>query len=350
MPLSMKRKVIKFLGYTLLLALITLALTIFLPRHYDAPALQKRASTQYWDLPTGSRIGYTMLHAKGKKKSTPVIYLHGGPGGPIWDQNIELLSQLAEDGFDIYLYDQIGGGFSDRLSDIEAYTADRHKRDLAAIVQKIGAEKVILIGQSWGAILATLFAADNPGKIEKIIFTCPGPIEPRKRALAKIAAPDSLQLRVPYFSNAQGNAQANNLRTRTIDFFATTFGVKLASDEEADNFSTYLNSLTNKSLVCDTTKIPKVVGGSGYYSCLMTLNSLQNIPDPRPKLHSAPYPVLVMKGQCDNQKWGFTNEYLEIFPKSQLVIIPNAGHSIGLEQPALYAKTILAFLKRNADF
>ena len=53
-----------------------------------------------------------------------------------------------------------------------------------------------------------------------------------------------------------------------------------------------------------------------------------------------------MKGQCDNQPWGFTNEYLELFKNHQLKIIPNAGHSISVEQPELYLKTIRVFLNQ----
>ena len=243
------------------------------------------------------------------------------------------------------MYDQVGGGFSGRLRNIEDYSVERHKRDLEAIVQEIGAEKVILIGQSWGAILATVFAADNPDKIEKIVFASPGPIQPQNRELASLKAPDSLGIRAPTFSNAQGNAQANNLRTKATAYCAMSFGIKLESDEEADNFAVYLGSLTNRSLVCDTSKIPKPQGGSGYYVQVMTIKSIESLTDPRPKLRLAPYPVLVMKGQCDNQKWGYTHEYLHVFPHHQLVVIPDAGHSIPLEQPDLYIQIIRNFLK-----
>ena len=106
-------------GYVLLL--------IFIPRTYNVPAASVRESTQYWDLPTGSRIGYTHLVATGEKQPYPVIYLHGGPGGPIFDSNISLLSSLTEDGYDVYLYDQVGCGSSSRLDDISHYTAMRHK-------------------------------------------------------------------------------------------------------------------------------------------------------------------------------------------------------------------------------
>ncbi len=59
--------------------------------------------------------------------------------------NIKSLTSLNDDGYDVYLYDQIVGGFSNRLENIEEYTAERHKKDLQAIVNIIGTEKVILI-------------------------------------------------------------------------------------------------------------------------------------------------------------------------------------------------------------
>jgi proline iminopeptidase len=342
----MKQKIRRFAKYLLLLGLAVLAAEIFWPRHYKVSTQASRASTQYWDLSTGSRIAFTLIQAQGSKKATPIIYLHGGPGGPISDSNIKSLTPLSQDGYDVYLYDQIGGGLSDRLDKIEAYTADRHKRDLEAIIQKIGAEKVILLGQSWGGILATLFAADHPEQLEKLIFSCPGPILPFRPELKSQIAPDSLQLREPIFSNAQGNRETSNLRTRAMSYLATAFGVKLASDEEADDFYTFQSSKVNKSVVCDTTKFPQSTGGGGFYVSIRTVQSFYDIPDQRSKLKAVRCPVLVLKGQCDNQKWGFTKEYLDIFPNSHLVMIPHAGHAIAFEQPDLYLQTIRDFLNR----
>ena len=78
----------------------------------------------------------------------------------------------------------------------------------------------------------------------------------------------------------------------------------------------------------------------------MTAQSFNSIQDTRPKLKDSKIPILIMKGQCDNQPWGFTNEYLELFKNHQLKIIPNAGHSISVEQPELYLKTIRVFLNQ----
>jgi proline iminopeptidase len=345
---NMKKILLKVIKYGILLCTAIFLLVVFIPKTYNVPQLQKRASTQYWNLPTGSRIGYTLVPATGVMKPYPVIFLQGGPGGPIYNRNIQMLSPLTEDGYDVYLYDQIGCGFSNRLENIEDYTADRHKRDLEEIIKIIGAKKVILIGQSWGAVLAVLFIADNPDKIEKVIFTGPGPVFPLNKNLADIVPPDSLHLINPVATNADANNKANTLRTRFAAYFAQSFGIKLASDKEMDDFQTYQTGF-NKATVCDTSKAPKAEAGGGFFSAVMTFNSLGGIKDPRPKLRDLKFPVLIIRGQCDNQKWGYIMEYLELFPVHQLTIIPDAGHSILIEQPELYLKTIRSFLNKETE-
>ncbi len=218
--------------------------------------------------------------------------------------------------------------------------------DLKEIIRKTGAQKVILIGQSWGAILALLFAAENSRSIEKIIFTSPGPVFPINETLRNIIPPDSLHLKAPIFTNRQGNLEANNLRSKTIAFFAHTFKKKIATDTEADDFASYLNATVNRSTVCDTSKVVKAEAGSGYYASVITFNSLFEITNPRPKLKNTKIPVLVIKGQCDNQEWGFTQEYLTLFHNSRLACIPGAGHDITIEQPELYFTAISHFLDK----
>lgn len=346
----MKKKVFTFIKYALLLCLTVFLLITFIPKAYDVPLPKKREGTQYWNLPTGSKIAYTLIPAKGTKKPQPIIFLQGGPGGFISDRNIKILAPLAEDGYDIYLYDQIGSGLSDRLTNINDYTADRHKKDLEEIIKKIGAEKVILFGQSWGSILATLFIADNAEKVQKLILTGAAPIQPMRQELINNNPPDSLNLRKPPFSNKEANEKSKNIRMEVVSFLAKSFGIKLASDREADNYQTYLNNELNKATVCDTSKALKAAGGGGFYVQLMTVKSFSEIKDPRPKLKGSKIPVLIMKGQCDNQAWGFVTEYLELFPNYQLKIIPDAGHSISVEQPELYLKTIRNFLLQDIQY
>jgi proline iminopeptidase len=206
-----------------------------------------------------------------------------------------------------------------------------------------------LIGQSWGGILATLYAAEHPDKLEKIIFTCPGPIQPQRRELSERLPPDSLHLRKPDFLNARGNREARNIRSNMMSYLAVAFGYKLASDAEADDFNTYLGGKLNRSLVCDNSKTPPATPGAGYYVSVMTVSKFNGIKDPRPGLRQVKCPVLVMKGQCDSIDWGYTQEYLELFTQHKLVVIPDAGHSIGIEQPKLYFSSIRDFLLHGQE-
>ncbi|HXB93414.1 MAG TPA: alpha/beta hydrolase [Puia sp.] len=341
------RTAFRWVRIAVLSGIVIFGVAVFWPRSYGTPTLTIRPGTRYWDLPTGSRIAYTLIPGKGNKKPFPIICLHGGPGGAFGDASIRLLSPLADDGYDIYLYDQIGSGLSDHLQDIREYSAARHRRDLEAIVQQLRVPKVILMGHSWGAILAALYAADNPEKLDGLILTGPGPIYPIRPELARLPSPDSLHLRMPYYSNRQGNDQANNIRTRAMAFFATKFGIRLASDREADDFAGYLGSLVDRSTVFDTSRIRGMgpAAGAGYYSGVMTFHSLFSIADPRPKLRNSPIRLMVLKGQYDNQEWGYTHEYLELFPNNTLLVLPNAGHALSSEQPVLFLAAIRDFLK-----
>jgi proline iminopeptidase len=341
------RRVFTAMRITVFAGIFLLLMAVFWPRSYGAPPPAKRADMRYWQLPTGSRIAYTLLPGKGTPKPYPIIYLLGGPGGWVDETIIRMMTPLTADGYNVYLYDQVGSGWSGRLADIRDYTAERHKKDLEAIVKETGAKKVILIGQSWGAILATLYAADNSGQVAKMIVTGPGPIQPLHPEAMRTIPPDSLHLSEPYYSNHQGNERASNIRTWAMLWFAETFGKKLASDKEADDFGAWLNSNLNWSTVCDTSKIRELPleGGAGYYAQVMTVQSFRTLPDPRPRLKNSSIPILVLKGQCDNQKWGFTNEYLQLFPDHRLVVIPDAGHFIFFEQPERYLSAIRDFLK-----
>ena len=197
-----------------------------------------------------------------------------------------------------------------------------------------------------GSILANLFMANHSKLIEKVVFTSPGPLFPLQKGLEDLEPPDSLQLIEPTYSNREGNKKAYNIRSIVMLKMANVFGSKLAADEEADNFATFLNASLSKSTVKDTTLKSPMEAGAGFYSHVMTLKSLNYIEDMRSPLEGIQIPVLIMKGQYDSQKWGYTSEYIELYSNHKLVIIPDAGHSIVIEKPALYIKTIRNFLNQ----
>jgi pimeloyl-ACP methyl ester carboxylesterase len=78
----------------------------------------------------------------------------------------------------------------------------------------------------------------------------------------------------------------------------------------------------------------------------MTRITMGKLKDPRPKIKNCTVPFLIMKAQCDNQKWGYITEYMELFPNFQLSVFKDAGHNIFLEQPVAYVETIRKFVNQ----
>src|SRR5918992_1876734 len=115
------------------------------PRLPPAPVEGQRA----WELSTGSRIAYVRVPAEGRTQEAPIIFLPGRPGTPDMAGDSAYFGGLARDGFDVYVYDQVGRGRSSRLADPRGYALERDVADLEAIRRTIGAEKVVLIGHPY---------------------------------------------------------------------------------------------------------------------------------------------------------------------------------------------------------
>lgn len=339
------KKAVRIIRWAILILLIVFLYKVFWPRHYNVQLREKEINSTFWQLSTGSTISYTNISSTSKEtQAYPIIYLHGGPGGAISKRVIDDLKPLSDDGFDLYFYDQVGSGTSSRLSDISEYTVQRQVNDLNEIITKINSRKVILIGQSWGSVLAAEYLSKHPERIDKIIFTSPGPIFPINNIEINIPAPDSFRLRTPFYTNKAANKSSTNIRIKAITFFATRFGKKLASDKEVDEYADFLDSKAYKSAFCDTSAILANRGCNGFFASIMTYKSLLQLKDFREKIKGINMPVLILKGQCDNQPWGATNEYLSLFPKHKFVLIPNAGHFINAEQHEMYIREIKNFL------
>jgi proline iminopeptidase len=318
---------------------------LFWPITYGDSSPGSHRHTRKWHLATGSTIAYTLLAGNDqKKKHVPIIYLHGGPGAGITDEEVNTYGEIAAEGHDVYLYDQVGCGQSERLENITEYTVQRHAADLEAIISQIGSPEVILAGQSWGSILAVTYAAQHPHLVNKLVITAPAPLQPADVNLVAVKSPDSLQLRSPPFEYAKRKTRLPPMRMRVNLSFARKFGIKMVPDREADQFATWQTNELNLSMVCDTANAVKAESTEGYYVQVMTSSSIAKMQDLRPILRTLKIPVLVMKAQCDNQPWGYTAEYLDVFHNARLHTIRGAGHNAFIERSTDYVNAIIDFI------
>ena len=102
----------------------------------------------------------------------PVIVLHGGPGA---DHGYLLpgFDTLAA-GRELVYYDQRGGGRSPVARDVPVGWRE-HVADLEALRQLWALERLVILGYSWGGLLAQLYTTEHPDRVERLALVCPAP-------------------------------------------------------------------------------------------------------------------------------------------------------------------------------
>lgn len=108
-----------------------------------------------------------------------VIVLHGGPGA----HHDYLLPQfdLLATGRRLRYYDQRGGGRSPVERDTPAGWREQ-VADLDALITYWNAAPATLLGYSWGALLALLYAVDHAGRVGRLALVSPAAATARGRA------------------------------------------------------------------------------------------------------------------------------------------------------------------------
>ncbi len=298
-----------------------------------------------WLLPTGSRLAYLRIPAQGTPTPTPIIYLHGGPGAPELGGDARFFGQLAADGHDVYLYDQIGAGLSPRLDDPTGYTVARHVADLEAVRGQIGAERVVLIGQSWGSTLAAAYMAAHPGRVERVVFSSPGPLW-----LGTLTGGADITSRLTAPQRNRVEALATRPRALLVAVLAQVnprAAHALAGDREMDAYLEGVLSRAAPGAFCDVnTNTTLPTDGTGYYANRVTVRDARTPGrDPRAALRTDRTPALVLKGSCDYVAWPYAREYRDTLPNAALVYLPGAGHKAYYDQPGAYLAALRAFLR-----
>lgn len=100
-----------------------------------------------------------------------VIAIHGGPGS---DYRGLLPLRALADRYRVAFYDQRGTGLSPRVDPAEITLAST-LADLDAIVDHYGRGRPVhLVGHSWGAMLASAYLGQHPEKVDHAVLAEPG--------------------------------------------------------------------------------------------------------------------------------------------------------------------------------
>ena len=288
------------------------------------------------ELPAREILGI-LLHAEGFGPETgpAVIVLHGGPGGDY--RSLLPLAALAEDGFRVQFYDQRGAGLSERVPDT-ALTLSGHLAELDAVASAVSPDApVILIGHSWGAMLASAYLGKHPERVAKAVLIEPG----------FLSAQD-----------ADAFLARMNMMTRTPAYLWTMlvsgFRAQHVTGGDAEASEDFLYgqgvhafaSHPDNPYHCpgQTFDSPAWRFGARASREVLAQASRADL-DSLGAVSGFTGPVLLMSGGCND--WIGTplqQQHLGLFADARLNEIPGAGHDVIDDQPAAALAAIRGFI------
>lgn len=338
---SRQRRIVAVTAAAVLVGASALAVLLPLPAPRLSPAPVPGES--YWRLPSGSQIRYAFLPAGGRARPTPVVFLHGGPGIADLAGDAAYFRHLTANRFDVYVYDQLGSGGSSRLPNPAGYTISRDVRDLEQIRQLIGADRMILIGHSYGGLLAAHYLAAHPGHVAKLVLSSPDALNPADTSHNRVSARlDTWQRLRLYAALAFPRA----LLAYALMQVNPSTAHRYLPDAEADAYNDRVYHLTEPALHClSARRAQPPLRGTGFYRLQYPQSPAAPRPaDPRPRLTGLRTPTLILKGSCDYLSWASAVEYRRALPNATLVYLHRAGHNAYQDQPAAYLAVVRAFL------
>lgn len=255
----------------------------------------------------GGKIWHRVL---GEGKQTPILMLHGGPGGT--SRSFYQFASLGEDR-PVIIFDQLGSGRSGYHTDTALLKVENFVEQVEAVRSSLGLKEFYLHGHSWGTALALEYYLKYPKGIKAIIFNSPY----FSTALWKADAdtlistlPDSIQLAIKtgekshdYKSPAYKNAN---------EVFYKNFGVR----------KTKLTSELDTSTAKGNEFIYNYMWGPTEFTAAGTLISYDRVKS----LRTIAVPTLFITGEFDEARPSTVKYFQSLVPNSKFVMIDDAGH------------------------
>jgi proline iminopeptidase len=285
--------------------------------------------TYEFNVGTTGRLASLSLFVREIGHGPAVIVLHGGPGAQ-HDYLFESFSQLADE-FRLVFYDQRGGGRSTVEFPRRVGWRD-HVGDLEALRRELGIRRLVLLGYSWGGLLALLYAADYPQRVQALALLSPaaGWGDYRRRFRKNLTR----RSRSKDVERLQAELEASGLETRDP--------------------SAYRQRRFDLS-VAGYYRDPRDAAGSSRLVVQLqvqraTWASLEGYgPQLRRKTEGLQVPALVLHGRYDPIPLEWAEELVGILPQARLVVLENSGHVPYVEEPDRTFAEIRGFLREHAD-
>jgi len=281
--------------------------------------------------------GSLYLREIGRGRS--IIVLHGGPDFDIG----YLLPELDQwaDGYRLIYYDQRGRGKSARQVDAQDVTLASDVADVDRVRQHFQLPTTVVLGHSWGAILAAEYALRHPGRVSQLILMNPAPFSTadhtllRNAYLAQLGADMDRQremLNSAAYKEGDPEAVAARYRIHFEHALARPADYETLMARMKAGFIIQRREGIIKARAVEDRLLVDTWDKSDY--------------DLMPKLRNLKIPTLVITGDRDFIPVEVSQHIVAAIPNGRLVTLEGCGHFTYLECAGDVRKAVDEFLQR----
>ena len=264
-------------------------------------------------------------------ETTPIVVVHGGPGGN--NYNFErTMGPLLEKFATVIYYEQRGCGRSEAAPDTNDYGIPALICDLDALRETLNQDQITLLGYSFGAELALRYAEQHPENVNKLILESP----------AEMSTSGMLIQIQGFYSIGDSTFRADieKLLAKDLPIREKYFQIwNMASSSTVNKFLFVSQEAANKTRqLWQESQLPgnghmvRVIFESSQGDLLKTVEDLKT-------------PCLIISGIHDkNGGFNYGKDLNQIMPNSVLKLYRKSAHFPDMEEPDRFAADVKDFI------
>jgi proline-specific peptidase len=268
----------------------------------------------------------------GREQGAPtVLVLHGGPGGS--HDCLLSLVDLAERGFRVVLFDQLGCGQSELPTDRSLFTMPHHVEETEGVRRALGLGPVHLLGSSYGGLLALAVALAHPDGLRSLttvggLASVPLAQEEMNRLRAELPRDvrDTLDR-----CEAEGRTESPEYREAAMVFYR----------RHLCRLDPWPAELTRSLELCQARPVYAYMNGPSEFTIPGTIRSI----DLSPELPRIRVPTLVLGGRYDEVTPRCAEQIRAGIPGARSVTFERSSHTPFWEERERFMDTVAGFLR-----
>jgi proline-specific peptidase len=281
----------------------------------------------------GYKVWHRTVGDHDESGKLPLICLHGGPGAP--HDYLEPLEAMATTGRRVILYDQLGCGNSDQPHNPSMWTVDLFVEEVGVVRRALGLERVHILGQSWGGMLAMEYALTQPSGLASLVVadspaSIPQWVSEANRLRAELP-PEVQQTLLKH--EAAGTVDSPEYQEAMLVFYRRHVC-------RLDPWPECVNRAFEK--LGQNPEVYHTMNGPSEFHVIGTLKEWNIVS----RLAEIRVPTLVIGGRYDEATPAITETVHRGISGSEWVIFENSSHLPHVEETERYLQVLDQFLNR----